>query len=49
MEIRRGIIVSRIDIDCCDVVTLIVEAIDFTNRAVFSLLFGYFVFVRGSG
>ena len=25
MEIRRGIVFSRIDIDCCDVVILIVK------------------------
>jgi hypothetical protein len=36
MEIRRGIIASRMDIDCCGAVTSIVEAVDFANRSFFS-------------
>jgi len=39
MEIRRDIIVSRIDIYCCDAVTSIVEAIQFAQRAVFFVTF----------
>ena len=52
MEIRRGIVFSRMDIDCCDV-TLIVEAIDFAHRSVFfvtfGLLFFFFKWVRMKG